>query len=135
MQSLGLTSNPSFVTGGLAEDSLGNLIVAAQADDGSLVVGGWTMPGAHRWQNPVLPQDVDGQNGVTPLDVLALIQYLNAAGIGPVPANASGPPYYDVNGDEYVSPIEVLAVIDYLNNQARPRTQERSGMTAVSSNG
>ncbi|MCY2994332.1 MAG: dockerin type I domain-containing protein, partial [Planctomycetota bacterium] len=122
MAALGLTANPFFVPGGLAVDSAGNLLIAATTEDGwgSLIVGGWkvnpVVVNPHPWQNAALPSDVDGQSGVTPLDVLTVINYLNTVGSGPVPAAASGPPYFDVNGDGTVSPIDVLTVINYINN-------------------
>ena len=32
------------------------------------------------WTNPVAPDDVNGDNGVTPLDVLVVINFLNSSG-------------------------------------------------------
>ena len=121
MNALGLSANPAFVHGGLAVDGDGHLIVTGQAADGTLIVGGWTVgessENPHPWQNPALPQDVDGQDGVTPLDVLTIINYINANGTGAVPGGVTGPPYFDVDGDDQVTPADVLAVINFINGR------------------
>ena len=74
----------------------------------------------HPWQNPVDPTDVDGQYGAAPIDVLMIINDLNAHGPRaltiPPPAAGGPPPYLDVNGDDFVTPIDVLVVINTLNN-------------------
>lgn len=70
---------------------------------------------ASPWQNPVLPEDVNGETGVGPLDALVLVNDLNQnrprSLIGS-PINP--PPFLDVNGDRYVSLLDVLLVINYL---------------------
>ena len=75
---------------------------------------------ARVWHNAANPGDVDGRDGVTPLDVLTLISYLNAqTGSSALPAApASPPPYYDVAGDDRATPLDVLVVINYLNAHA-----------------
>ncbi len=64
--------------------------------------------------------DVDGKDGVTVLDVLAVINALNRYEIGPVSRipveNVS---YIDTNGDGVLSPLDVLFIINYLNAQSR----------------
>ena len=121
MNALGLSANPEFVHGGVAVDGDGHLIVTGQAADGTLIVGGWTVgessENPHPWQNPALPQDVDGQDGVTPLDVLTIINYINTNGTGAVPGGVTGPPYFDVDGDDQVTPADVLAVINFINGR------------------
>ena len=53
---------------------------------------------------------------MTPLDVLTVINYLNAFGQGPLPPPPPGPPpYLDVSGDGFVTPLDVLLIINYLN--------------------
>ncbi|MCO8120954.1 dockerin type I domain-containing protein [Stieleria sp. TO1_6] len=60
------------------------------------------------------PYDVDGNGNVTPLDALAIINYLNLYGPGPVGPGDTG--YgYDVNGDGQVSALDALLVINFLN--------------------
>jgi sugar lactone lactonase YvrE len=76
------------------------------------------------WHNGVTPCDVNGRDGVTPLDALILINYLNAqpgASLPPLPAAA--PPYYDVNDDQSCTPLDVLQVVNYINS----RPAESSG--------
>ena len=82
------------------------------------------------WQNPVNPLDVDANGAVTPLDALAVINYLNATGEGTLPASFSGSYYYDVNGDDAATPLDALAVINYLNAQAA--SQPAGAAAAVS---
>jgi len=71
------------------------------------------------WQNPQNRFDVNGKDGVTPLDVLIVIAFINAR-----PADVSlpsppelPPPYYDVSGNGECSPLDVLMVIQQLNSQ------------------
>ncbi len=71
------------------------------------------------WQNPVNRFDVNNDGGVSPVDALLLINYVNAnpgASNTPLPAvKPSGDPFYDVNGDGFATPADVLAVINELN--------------------
>jgi hypothetical protein len=73
---------------------------------------------AETWQNPDNPFDVNGRDGVTPLDVLLLVNYINAhPGDPSLPAPpALPPPYYDVNNDNSCTPLDVLLVINYINS-------------------
>ena len=75
------------------------------------------------WQNADLPEDVDGDSLVLPLDVLQLINWINERGSGELtslgPDPASTPPLFlDVNGDKYLTPSDVLGVITYINNRS-----------------
>ncbi|MCY2990074.1 MAG: dockerin type I domain-containing protein, partial [Planctomycetota bacterium] len=73
---------------------------------------------AHPWQNPKNPLDVNDQGGVTALDALLIISYVNAHETGPLPPTSESPTsYVDVNGDDAVTPLDVLAVVGYLNGQ------------------
>jgi hypothetical protein len=70
------------------------------------------------WQNPVNRFSSNGDDQVTPLDVLLIINCINAYGTGSLPrpgGPAAPPPYVDVNGDGQVSPLDVLLVINYIN--------------------
>lgn len=88
-----------------------------------------------QWHNSADPADVFGTGTVTPLDALAVINYLNANGTtadGAVtstvstatasPLLTSGSqlthPLLDVNADGMISPADALAVIDQLNSPA-----------------
>ncbi len=74
-----------------------------------------------RAQNADLPQDVDGNELVTPRDALILINWINANGPGPapdsVPETVEGSlSFVDVNGDDAISPMDVLMVVNHLNH-------------------
>jgi hypothetical protein len=76
-------------------------------------------PGENQWQNPVNPFDVDGDGRLTSTDVIQLINRINSAGIGELPAptgELGPPPFFDVNGDGQLSPIDVLQVINQVNS-------------------
>jgi hypothetical protein len=66
---------------------------------------------ANPYLNPVLRYDVSGDNRVTPLDALLVINRLNS-GAGLV---GTAPPYLDVTGDGTLSALDALEVINYLN--------------------
>lgn len=69
-----------------------------------------------RWKNPVNAMDVDKDRRVAPIDVLIILNELNAKGTHSLPYVATPPTYYiDTNGDNYVSPADALAVINHLN--------------------
>jgi hypothetical protein len=69
------------------------------------------------WQNPVLRWDVDGQDGVSALDVLILVNRINSTGGGelPPPSGGAPPPYYDVDGNGHLEALDVLNVVNYIN--------------------
>lgn len=72
---------------------------------------------AFSWQNRQRPNDVNGDQLVTPLDALLVINKLNVVGphsLVDVPEPAI-PQYLDVNGDLFVSAIDALLVINELN--------------------
>jgi PKD repeat protein len=75
------------------------------------------------WQNPVLPQDVDGDGEAKPLDVLMLINEINRNQSRVLPASPGAnevlPPFWDVDGDGQLAPADVLNVINYLNRPER----------------
>jgi murein DD-endopeptidase MepM/ murein hydrolase activator NlpD len=71
------------------------------------------------WQNPRHRCDVDDDGYVEPLDVLVLINDINAhdsrdllAASPPTPLPA---PFLDPSGDDRISPLDVLIVINYIN--------------------
>ncbi|MCY2986902.1 MAG: dockerin type I domain-containing protein [Planctomycetota bacterium] len=87
----------------------------------------------HPRQNPVLPEDVNADGQVTPLDVLLVINYLNANAAQKLLLNPSDsqPPYFDVTGDDQITPQDVLAVIQCLNDQAWPSGEGEAGSEYV----
>jgi hypothetical protein len=75
------------------------------------------------WQNPLNHADVNNDKAVTPLDVLVLVNDLQAHGTHAVQAAAKGvvpsiPAYLDVNGDRRVSPLDALQVVNQIQAQA-----------------
>ena len=68
---------------------------------------------------PDIPYDVDNNRGVSPSDVLLLINDINNRQARPLPLVPDGsgelPPYLDVSGDNSISATDVLMVINYLN--------------------
>jgi len=75
------------------------------------------------WHNSANPRDVDGRNGVEPLDALLIINYINAPDSRwpDPPASPTVPPrYYDVTGGSTraaIEPKDALRVVNYLNAQ------------------
>jgi hypothetical protein len=74
------------------------------------------------WQNPRNPLDVNDDGMVVPLDVLLLINDINARNARPLAippvAPLLPPPYLDVNGDGAIAALDVLIVINYLNSES-----------------
>jgi ELWxxDGT repeat protein len=76
-----------------------------------------TVTRPHPYRNGADNLDVSSDGFIAPNDALAIINYLNAGGTGPVPADPSLIPfYYDVSGDNFVAPNDALTVINYLND-------------------
>ena len=67
------------------------------------------------WTNSSKPVDVNGDNVVSPVDALILINFLNQYGSRMLNGQPAGPPYLDVNGDQAATPMDVLLVINSLN--------------------
>jgi hypothetical protein len=74
------------------------------------------------WRNLDNPYDVDGVDGVTPLDVLIIVNYINAhPGDMSLPdVQIAEPPFYDVSGDGLCTPHDVLLVINFLDSWEQP---------------
>jgi hypothetical protein len=74
------------------------------------------------WRNPVKFLDVDGKNGVTPIDAVLIINQLNAIGPGNLPNPAIPPnvppPFFDVDCDNFLGPTDAVLVINALNSGA-----------------
>ncbi len=104
------------------------VILAAPSDDDTTVDAGlWST-----WQNPRNPLDVDDDGEVIPLDVLIVINDINAQQsrrlpIPPVPP-FEPPPYLDVSGNGEIGPQDVLIVINYLNGASASAAGEGEGM-------
>ncbi len=67
------------------------------------------------YHNDEYPEDVNGNGYATPEDALAIINYLNQYGPGPI--GFGNPNYgYDVNADGEISALDALLVINELNS-------------------
>ena len=69
------------------------------------------------FHNEDSPFDVDGNGSVTAADALAIINYLNIYGPGPVGFGDPGFGY-DVNGDGFVTALDALLILNELNIQS-----------------
>ncbi len=67
----------------------------------------------HNLENPY---DVDRNGSVTALDALAIINYLNVYGPGPI-RRTDDDYAYDVNADQLVTSLDVLLVLNEINRQ------------------
>jgi hypothetical protein len=95
--------------------------------------------GLHRlpspWQNPNIPEDVNGSGSVEPLDALILINEINANQSRSLDGSGlTNPPYFDVNGDRAVSPLDILQVINYINRRGSGEGENRAS-TSVPAGG
>jgi len=97
------------IAAGTTHDAAGNPIGASTSTDNEVSFASW--------HNLALPCDVNNKDGVTTLDVLAIIVYINAhPGDTSLPAPPEVPPnYYDVNHDALVTTLDVLRAIDWIN--------------------
>jgi VCBS repeat-containing protein len=68
------------------------------------------------WYNIVKPLDTTGDDAISAIDAVTVINYLNGPGGGPVPA-APPPPesQIDVDGDGSIAPFDAVLVINHLN--------------------
>ena len=91
-------------------------------EDRRLLAGDVDRPNDHSWSlwhNRLQPLDVNTDGLVTPLDALAVVNFLNRG--RPQSVNAFVDPalgYYDTNNDGILAPLDALKIINYLN--ARP---------------
>lgn len=110
----GMTGRGTVTLGipaGMVHDASGNQNAASTSTDAEVLYD--------TWSNPLSPWDVNGQDGVTPLDALTLINRLNLGGDPALPFPTTGShPYCDVNSDGFCTPSDVLLVINYLNGHA-----------------
>lgn len=81
---------------------------------------------ASPWHNAALPEDVNNDAKVSPLDALAVINFLHAnrSNASPSRPNSEGEggysQYPDVDNDGTISPLDVLGVVDLINANAPP---------------
>jgi hypothetical protein len=81
------------------------------------------------WQNPYQAMDVNRDGTSAPIDVLNIVNTLNASGPRQVttPTTEAELPtfYFDANGDRFVTPQDALVVVNFLNRQAGEAESER----------
>lgn len=103
-----------LVDGGRGDDDL--------ATNGTIVGPGGAGLVLRPWQNPVVPEDINNDGSVTPLDALIVIGDINTNTARDLPMIPEGtdciPPYLDPSGDGRISPLDVLQVISFLNEPA-----------------
>jgi len=85
----------------------------------------------HPWRNPRHWADVTGDDFIGPIDVLTLINEINARSSHPLPvpppAGQWPPPFLDPDGNDAITPNDVLVVINDINaNESRPVGGEAS---------
>ncbi len=67
-------------------------------------------------QNPINPSDVNADGFVSPIDVLLIVNFINANGNGvSVSTLPAPPPYRDVDGNNRITPNDILRVINTIN--------------------
>lgn len=70
----------------------------------------------YSWQNLIRPHDVDDNGRVEALDVLTLINYINAnSGNTAIPLDTAPPDFYDVDGNNLITALDALLVINSIN--------------------
>lgn len=70
------------------------------------------------WQNTRDPNDVNDDGIISALDVLLIVNDINANGIRDLGLSGyQAPPYIDVNGDRFVAALDVLLVVNYINSR------------------
>ncbi|MEM6979778.1 MAG: dockerin type I domain-containing protein, partial [Planctomycetota bacterium] len=72
--------------------------------------------------NSQLPEDVNGNNEVTAVDALQIINDLNARQSSEIGFDESDGPSVDVTNDGRVTALDALLVINYLNSQDAHRS-------------
>jgi uncharacterized protein GlcG (DUF336 family) len=73
---------------------------------------------ASPWHNAALPEDVNNDAVVSPLDPLTIINRINSLGASkPTPSSGEGEvsEYPDVNNDGLINPLDALSVVDVIN--------------------
>ena len=94
----------------LRRNRVRRVLAMERLESRSLMAG---IPGFH---NTSMPEDVDNDLSLTPLDALVVINQINRSGRLEGEGAESEPVYFcDVDADGFVSPLDVLAVVNQLN--------------------
>ncbi len=87
------------------------------------------------WHNSANPLDVNGDGLVVALDVLLIVNELNAQGNGPLPTRTtSEPPYLDVNNDGQLQPLDALMIINEINRRLNGEGELPAQLSEVQQN-
>jgi len=79
----------------------------------------------HNFLNPM---DVNADSSINPIDVLLVIDRLNAQGSSPLTSvNPTQNQWVDVNGNGILDPLDVLGIIDYLNQSTWGLSESNGG--------
>lgn len=86
-------------------------------------------PPAPPHQNPTKATDVNADGFVSPIDVLLIVNFLNASATPSVPVAGlpAPPPYRDVNGNNIIEPLDILIVINEINARGNSGGGEGEG--------
>ena len=97
--------------GGLDKD------LSTSADNGTISrTFNVTVQERDKWHNNRLPEDVNKDGQVSPVDALFVINHLNVHGAHELPPSKPKDAFcLDVNDDQWVSPSDAIRVINYLN--------------------
>jgi hypothetical protein len=72
---------------------------------------------ANPYTNPTNRFDVNADTFVSPIDVLQIVNYINAGlPSRPTLPASNVPPFLDVDSDGFIGPLDVLAVINFINS-------------------
>jgi Dockerin type I domain/Bacterial Ig domain len=99
------------------------IVVTATTPSGGIIILNFPLtvtPPPSPWQNPLNSIDVNGDDVLTPIDALLVINFLNLNGPGTVPptepgANGEPPVFLDPSGDRRITAIDALIIINALN--------------------
>ena len=79
------------------------------------------------FQNPDNRLDVDDDGSVSAIDVLVLVNDINARGQRVLPDTFVPPPFLDVDGDRSLTSLDVLAVVNFINSRGNGGAGEGEG--------
>jgi hypothetical protein len=93
---------------------------------------------ANPWQNATNIYDVNNSGTPSPVDVLLIVNELNARASASPPIGsaltlpkAPGTPFFDVNGDGLITPVDALLTINYLNDLNNPAAEGEAAAPAA----
>ena len=120
------TPDASYV----GDDSFSYTVVDYNGNSDSATVSISVGQNARPWQNPVNKLDINNDGHVSPIDALAVINFLIRGFEGRLPTELNAPlspqPFVDCNGDNFASPIDALLVINYLIDSNRAANTAQS---------